>query len=383
MSVVGARDVDLLFVIDSLGSGGAQRQMVTLARGLHQAGHRVEFFVYHAENFFLKELQAAGIPIHLHGKRYRFSFGPVLALRALLRARSFDILLAFLDTPSLYAELASIGVAGPRLVVSERFMFLPSGLSLQARAMQQMHRFADAITVNSHHQRDRMNARYPWMRKKTHTIYNGYDLDEFRPRPSGSVFNHDLKLLAVASVSPKKNSLNLARAVKICAEEYRVKVVVDWIGRYDAQGEGRVAFERTAAYVQEAGIASQWRWLGERHDIPDQLANCDALVHPSYYEGLSNAICEALCCGRPVLAGHVCDHAYLVQPGIRGLLFDPSSPESIAQCIWEFYRLDPSKRSGMGRDARQFAEEHLSNQRYANAYEHLFEGLLLANPERS
>lgn len=370
----------LLFVIDSLGSGGAQRQMVTLARALHQLGHHVEFFVYHAENFFSEELADSGIPVHLHAKRYRFSLGPVLALRAVLRARSFDIVLAFLDTPSLYAELASLGITGTRIVVSERSMFLPGKMSLRRRALQQMHRFADAITVNSHHQRDRMNARYPWMRQRTHTIYNGYDLNEFRPRPIERTLGHGLRLLVVASISSKKNSLNLAKALKICLDRYGLTVGVDWIGRHDTSGDSRLAFEKTSAYLLSAGIACQWRWLGERRDIPEQLSTFDALVHPSFFEGLSNAICEALCCGRPVLAGRVCDHAHLVQHGIRGLLFDPTSPESIAECICEFDRLNVSTRARMGEEARKFAEEHLSCQRYAKAYEHLFQELLQPSP---
>jgi glycosyltransferase involved in cell wall biosynthesis len=66
----------------------------------------------------------------------------------------------------------------------------------------------------------------------------------------------------------------------------------------------------------------------------------DALIHPSLYEGLPNAVCEALAAGLPVLISNVCDHPLLVVEGERGFLFDPSDPLSIAMSIERAAALD-------------------------------------------
>ena len=61
------KHMHLLFVIDCLGSGGAQRQMVNLALGLIQRSHSVEFFVYYPhKDHFEGLLKAAGIQIHVY-----------------------------------------------------------------------------------------------------------------------------------------------------------------------------------------------------------------------------------------------------------------------------------------------------------------------------
>ena len=55
----------ILLVIDHFGSGGAQRQMVYLAGGLHDRGHDVEFFVYHPHHdFFRSAVDERRIVVH-------------------------------------------------------------------------------------------------------------------------------------------------------------------------------------------------------------------------------------------------------------------------------------------------------------------------------
>ena len=53
----------ILCLIDSLGSGGAQRQMVTLAKLLKEKGFEISFLVYHNDNFFIDGLRKNNIPI--------------------------------------------------------------------------------------------------------------------------------------------------------------------------------------------------------------------------------------------------------------------------------------------------------------------------------
>jgi glycosyltransferase involved in cell wall biosynthesis len=365
----------LLCVIDSLGSGGAQRQMVSLARGLKTRGYDIEFFIYYAENHYQPLLVESNIPVHLHLKSSRYSVAPIIGLRRLIRNRRFDIVISFLDTPNLYAEIANLGIGGAKLVISKRSSYPQGKLTLQFRIIQEFHRFAHAITVNSHHQRERMEGEFYWMRKKILTIYNGVDLDVFRPVYTRKKSVNNLSLVAISSVSFNKNTLNLAKALVICKEKYKIQVTVNWIGVQQVSDEGTRPTDETNSFLNKSGLSGYWKWHGVRNDISQVLVSHDALIHPSYFEGLPNVICEALACGRPVLASRVCDNSNLVQEGVSGFLFDPDLPADIAQTINKFNTKTLPQRDEMGKAARKYAEKHLSCDQFVSKYEELLEYL--------
>jgi glycosyltransferase involved in cell wall biosynthesis len=368
--------VRLLFVIDYLGSGGAQRQMVNLALELARRGHTVELFVYYPQhNHFAGLLQEAGIPIHGHSKRGRFSLAPMFALRRLVKKCPYDAMLAFLPTPSFYAEMAHMRIRGMPLVVSERFMYTRESLPPTTWVLQQAHRLADHITVNSHHQRERMERMFPWMRGRLTTIYNGVDLVRFAPQYDSNGYSGRLRLLVLSSVVPKKNAVGLVRALTRCRELYGDTCTVCWAGIVTSDAVSRQEFAEANRLLSESGLRAQWEWLGERKDIPELLGSCDALIHPSFYEGLPNAICEALACGKPVLASAVCDHPRLVQEGVTGFLFDPANADDIAQAIHKCHLLSMEERVRMGRKARQYAQDELSLDRCGRRYEELLSRL--------
>jgi glycosyltransferase involved in cell wall biosynthesis len=339
----------LLCVIDSLGLGGAQHQMVNLAVGLKKRGHDVEFFVYHPEYaHFADSLERGAIPVHAYHKSHRFSLGVVWALRRLTVSERYSGVMSFLPTPSFYSELARIGAPSSVLVVSERSAFPCGRLRLPFWVLQQFHRLADHVTVNSHHQRERMEKLFPWMRGRISTILNGVDLNRFSPRAGGSRGSRGrLELLVVGSTAPTKNAVGLVHGIAAFRQRYGSVPIVRWAGRRVASRGSEGGFAEAVRLVSQLGLGDSWEWLGDRTDIPDLLLSHDALVHPSLLEGLPNAVCEALACGRPVLASNAGDQPRLVQEGVTGFLFDPKDPVDIAMAIHRFSSLSPAKSHSM------------------------------------
>jgi len=261
----------------------------------------------------------------------------------------------------------------PAVIVSERFGDIPGFVSLLDRAVYQFYRASDWIVVNSHHQRENFQSRYRWSRDKLTTIYNGYDLEEFSP-PAGEPANPELAILVVASVSRYKNGLCLVRALEILKNEHGLRPRVSWVGQRVMKGDrGRYALDMDAE-IARAGLTEQWRWLGQRTDIVPLLHAHDVLVHPSYGEGLPNAVCEALACGRPVIVSDTLDHPRLVQDGASGFLFDWRDPGDLAHKIKAFAGLDPAARRRMGGAGRAFAEKSLSIERYVTDFERIIAG---------
>lgn len=365
----------LLFVIDNLSTGGAQRQMVNLAIGLQACGYQVEFFCYAEGDLLAKPLYAAGIPIHWHIKTSRYSVDVIQALRKLIRENHYDLVLAFLTTPGFYAIVSGrLSARNLPVVVSERFTDLPGRVTRRDRMTRELYRFANWITANSYHQRDTLAAKYPNLKDKLSTIYNGYDLRTFSP-PEQEPLNDPLRILTIASVSPYKNGLCLVEALHILREKYHLAPQVDWIGQRLRLGERLDYLNAMDSKIAEYGLTAQWHWLDQREDIVDQMQQHDLLVHPSFGEGLPNVVCEALACGRPVIVSNVLDHARLVQDGVSGYLFNVDQPAQLAEKIAQFSALGAGERRAMGQSGRQFAEKNLSLSRFVDDYDRLFQSL--------
>lgn len=363
----------LLFVIDNLSTGGAQRQLINLATGLKKRGHSIEVFCYSPGELLAPPLYDMDIPVHWHIKRSRFSLDVIVALRKLIDKSQFSLALSFLTTPNFYTILSGklLRSHAIPIVVSERFCDLPEENSLLVRFSRHFYDLANHVVVNSHHQRLNFEHKYPKLKGRLSTIYNGYDLEIFIPACSETA-DHQLRLLTIASISRYKNGICLVEALNILRQQYHLLPTVTWIGQKVMAGDRLMYLNEMESKIKAYHLESQWQWLGQRTDIVQQLHQHDVLVHPSFGEGLPNVVCEALACARPVIVSNTLDHPRLVQDGQSGYLFDWQNPNDLAIKIKAFSDLPLDDRKEMGLKGRQFAEQNLSMNRYVDEYERLF-----------
>jgi glycosyltransferase involved in cell wall biosynthesis len=113
-------------------------------------------------------------------------------------------------------------------------------------------------------------------------------------------------------------------------------------------------------------------FTGLRHDIPEILASTDIFVLPSYSEGLSNALMEAMASGCACIASDVGGNAFLIQNGVSGFLFPAGDREAIAAHIRRLIE-DPAKRQSLGEGARKRIEEKFGWKVVGTLYETLFD----------
>lgn len=362
----------ILCVIDSLGSGGAQRQMVNLACGLKGKGHEVELFIYHPHlDLYRPILDEDGIPIHeVHGVS-GFSFQVVKCISKLIREKRFDAVISFLPSPNIYLVLASfVSLSALKIIVSERTSKEGDVGFWGSILRRVLYIKAGSVVVNSHNHA-RFLQRFFWLNRKIHTIYNGYSFEDSVLQASISE-SDNFSLLVVGRNSVGKNGFRLLQALLLFHQRNGYMPEVSWAGRQEQDQQSLATrAEMDQLIAEHPALQAQWQWLGERMDIPQLLADSDALIHVSIYEGLPNVVCEAFIAGRPVIASAVCDHPILVEEGMRGLLCDPLSPASICAAIERFIALSPEARQAMGYNARRYAEEHLTLERMVAKYEAL------------
>ena len=123
------------------------------------------------------------------------------------------------------------------------------------------------------------------------------------------------------------------------------------------------------------GIVRQVYFLGERGDVPDLLCCMDVYVQASLYEGMPNAVMEAMAAGKPVIATEVDGTQELIEDGETGWLVEASDMRTMAERIVYALKNVTEARS-VGAAAAQRICRDFSLDNMINAYDQLYQGLV-------
>lgn len=357
-------------LIDSLNSGGAQRQMTWLVRSLVELGHDVRLLTYHQFDHYLPLVQSVGVePENVESSSKAGRFWNV---RSAIRRHQPDAIISFLDTPNLLGVFASLPPKRIPIIVAERNHDI-GGKNLSNRVRFNAFRQASKVVTNCWSQNDFVKIHFPFLREKLHTIVNCVDLEKFRP-----VERHDEKKLAImvaASVCDRKNPMRLIRASAILCKE-NVPHSIDWYGnnfyRDGSPTSESKCFLECQRMIGELGLKDTFQFHGPVADIHSLYGNYDVTCLPSLREGCPNVVCESMACGVPLLTSDHGDMRLMVgeQHGFR---FDPMFESEIASAINRMASLSREQRQQMGRNCRLYAEETLGPKRFASEYQGLIE----------
>lgn len=368
----------VLIVIDSLGSGGAQNQATMLACSLADRGYSVEFCIYHDISFFKYRLEEKNIPIHLFKKKGKLGWNVICGLKKLLNTNRFDLALSFIETPNFYLSISkTLSNSQTKCIISERFITHESSFAPKIIAKRTSHRLTDIATTNSHHERERLVLRKIAKDSKIITIYNGVDTVKYSPLAQAMEKSDNYRYICVASISPYKNGLVLVEAMNEAKKRNKLNFTIHWFGQVVRSIESRAAYyDRMVNKIQEYGIQDNWVWHKPSKELDKIYPHHDALIHPSFQEGLPNVVCEALACGLPIMLGDVLDHSILTDQGKNGLLFDHKDPQSLLEAILKFQNLTSQEKELLSVNSRNFADSKLSYSNYVDQYVSLFNNLL-------
>lgn len=377
----------VLLFIDSLTGAGAQRQLVNLALGLDGRGHDVTLATYAPKDFFLSRLDGSGVAYLNFQKAYRFDPMPVWRLLRTVDRVAPDVLIAFLRTPSVYAEMVKVLRPSLPLVVSERAGVDAGGLTRGDRAAGTLHRLATRVTGNSHGYLGRLVEARPALASRTEVIYNGVDdvfFENGRRRGEGPLGEGDgtgdghgeggdgqrpIRLCVVAArATRQKAPLVMARAVAKLSRRELPPFTLEWIGPVD---EGIALVRETVDEIARHRLDDIWRWVGPVKDVVARYPDYDALVSPSLYEGVANTVCEAMASGLPVIVTDIADNARILADGGGGLICPPDDAGALADALQDFLSLSGRERVAMGRRAHARASEQFSMTRFVDRWEGL------------
>ena len=355
----------IILFTDSLGAGGAQRQLVGLGIMLKNAGYDITVATYYDIDFYRSQLEEAGvrnvlIPNADDEKKRLF------VVRSFFKKEQPDWVIAYQETPSLVACVAKILGGKFRLIVSERNATQHIGRNDRVRFF--LYRWADAIVPNSYTQGEFLASHYPWMKKKLTTISNFVDLTQFSYVKKKK---REIPEIAVAaSIWSSKNTLGFVDAIKILVN-MGFKFHVSWYGKSDSNLD---YFNLCQQKIVKYDLQSYIELKDKTKQIKQVYQNADFFCLPSFYEGTPNVICEAMSCGCPVICSSVCDNSIYVEEGDNGFLFDPHNPKSMAESIVRALLVTDYEYSYLSNQSRNRAERLLSEKTFLDKYIKIIEG---------
>jgi glycosyltransferase involved in cell wall biosynthesis len=127
--------------------------------------------------------------------------------------------------------------------------------------------------------------------------------------------------------------------------------------------------------VAELGIQDSVEFLGLRTDVVDLLQQSWGFVIPSRWEGMPNALLEALACGLPCVATRVSGSEDVISDGVNGLLVEPEQPAEMAQALRRLIE-DAELAQRLGREGRETVVRNYQLTTITEQYLELYRRLL-------
>ncbi|MGE5227581.1 MAG: glycosyltransferase [Planctomycetaceae bacterium] len=384
----------VLLVLPNLDVGGAQESARTVASLLPAAGCPTVVCTFR-DGPLRADLEAAGVPVEvLPARRHAVAMLPwYLAesrrlrrdLRRVASAHGASVLqcqtlgptaflAAALREPSLrvWWRIPNVvfEVSADKAGRHHRFL----GLKRAAhRALYRRHaRRIDGIVAVADDVADAFARTTGVARDRITVVPNGVDTDRY-PAPVDraavrrglGLGPQDRVLIAVGTFKRQKGHVHLLEAfAKVAAGHDDVHLLLAGDGDLRPEIERRVA---------ELGIGGRVHLLGSRRDVPALLAASDGAVLPSLWEGMSNALVEAMASGLPVVATDVSGTNQVMVDGTTGWLVPPGEAGALAAAIEELLE-DPGRARARGAAARERVGEAFGARRPAERLAALYRG---------
>lgn len=369
------QNLKIVLLIDSLVSGGAQRQLVELALNLDKTRYEPIVCVYHNIPELRPDLDNAGIPVVLIEKKSKLDIRFLLGLIGFFRRVRPDIIHAYLNNASFWARITGRISGVKRIITSERNLdihFSP----FRVFAEKILQHISNAIVVNAEAIKSLLVTRLGVSQAKIHVIYNGVDADKFvQPGPAAMMAlrnlldwrEGDCVLSLPGRLAPQKNHLCLIKAVQSLRDD-RIKVL--FVGNETGGAEYK---KMIVSQVHARGLDAQVFFAGRQEDMAAVYAVSNVVILPSLWEGLPNVVLEAMAAGRPVIASTIADNARIVQHGVTGYLFPSDDDKALAECVAAVRSLSNQALEEMGATGRASVLANFSMSTMVRAYERLYD----------
>jgi glycosyltransferase involved in cell wall biosynthesis len=356
----------ILFFIDCLQTGGKERQMVELVRGL--AGHgnyEIEVVTMKPEIDF-HELDGLNIPIHTVERKSKRDVSVLPRLFRIIRSFRPDIVHTW-DTMTTFYAVPLRWFSGFRLVNgSIRHAQDPKSYKkFEQRITRINYAFSDAIVANSEAGRDAYR-----LGRRCQVIHNGFDPARVANLPERAAIKKRYQIAdgpvvgMVGNFTRYKDYDTFIEAAILISSSYPDTFFI-------AVGNGPLLPDYRDR-IREMGLDGRFRIIDDSRNALEIIPAFDVAVLASYSEGFPNVVMEYMACGKPVVATDSGGTRELLADGVTGYLCRVRDAEHLAEKTAALLN-EPLVAEKMGFTGREMVLKHFSIENMLDRYESLYQ----------
>jgi glycosyltransferase involved in cell wall biosynthesis len=362
-------------ITSTLGTGGVERQLLTLAAHLDRGEFTPELVSLKNRGPLAAEAQRLGIPHWSADAADGLDLGAVRRLGRRLAQSGYETVLAANQYGGSMLRMAVAMSRRPGLMLAA-FHSSPALIGHGWRDQVRLHAYRaslrgfDRLLYVSRQQRAEWQARGFATRLPSDVIYNGIDVARFAALPQRDVRNElgwlptDFVVGLCAALRPEKRVHDLLEAAaQLLAQGVPLRLLL--IG----DGVERQSIERRAAQL---GVAGRMHLAGMQSDVAAYIHACDVMTLVSSSEAFSISVLEAMACGKPLVLTRVGGAAEQIEPGHSGYLVDVGMPAQVADRLAHIWQTGEAPR--LGANARSKVERDFSLARMVERYARVFRG---------
>lgn len=376
--MTSASSPGVLFLVNSLGTGGAEKQVVTLLNNLDASRFRLHLAYLKRNEQLLPQLERERLAaLVCLGVTHRLDVGAVRRLRRLVAERAIEAIVCTNSYSMLYGYLARHHQQGsaPRLATVFHTTFLRTrGEKARMLLYRPLFNRCDRLIYVCESQR--RHWRENGLRAAAdQVIHNGIDTAWYSdPRPAAEQLafrrslgygDEDFVIGLCAGFRPEKAHGDLLAAVaKLRTLAIPAKALL--IG----EGPERSAIERQA---RQLGIREHVAMTGVKQDVRPFVRACDVMTLVSHAETFSLAALESMSLGKPLVLSDLGGAGEQVLDGEHGFLFPPGDIEALSAQLRKL--TSPALRARLGEAAARRVRERFTVQAMSERFDDCLETL--------
>jgi L-malate glycosyltransferase len=368
----------LAFVVNSLNPGGTERLVVEMSLAFSNS-YDVQVFCLDEPGLWANQLRSKGIPVYSLWRQPGLDLTVPIKLAGHFRRKQIGIVHAHQCTPWFYAALSRMFYPIPRLLVQEHGRFYPEVekkkriFTNKILIKRLTHRFVSV----SEDVRRRLGKFEGLDYDEIEVVYNGVKIDRMLAvdvrnslRASAGFSSSDFVVGTVGRFDPVKNLPMLMKSVA-CVSKTTPSLKGLLVG------DGSV-FHKIKELRESLNLSDVVVMTGHRDDAR-RLAECmDLFVLPSFSEGTSVALLEAIAAGIPVIVSDVGGNPEIVRKEETGWVIPSDSVESLTTAILDAVK-NPAKREKFTEAGRRRYLEHFTFEKMIESYRRIYGEML--NPK--
>ena len=357
-----AEKKNICITINSLAAGGAEKQSLLLAKAL-KSYHNTIVVIIKPKPIYQSHLVIIKKEEIEHVFLARNSVKKIYGFTKLLKVRKIDIIFSFLPIDTLLGGICGKISGVPHIFGGIRNSYIPK---FKFTVLKVVHNsildYTIANNFTAYH-----SAIKSGFKDRLLVVFNGINIRTLSKTRRSN--NKSINIISVGRLVLQKDYNTALKAIVTLKKRLKS----DYKINYKIVGNGPEKGNIMAA-IEKHGLGNEVELITEPPNMYGLLETSDIYLCTSIFEGISNAIMEAMNCALPIVATNAGDNSRLVLNGDNGFITTPWDYEKIADHLFNLIE-SPALREEMGLKSYNHLVDNFSFKAFQKKYLAIIENI--------